>query len=104
MGTLVALAQDHEQEGVVKKRDGQRVRVDFSASGGKASTWVNASDLVPASGARDSDDESDRSRSPTSRGRGGSPVPVPLTERYEAKLRERNWSWRSWAWVCNRLT
>ena len=87
-GALVALAEDPDNKGVVKKRDGQRVRVDFSASGGKASTWVVASDLVLASEAQNSDDESDGG-SPTSRRRGGSPVPVPLTERYEAKLRRK---------------
>ena len=86
---IVALARAPDQPGVVRKRIGQRVRIDFGQSGGKASTWVDAKDLVPASGAPDSDDESvdgsDAAAPPTSRRGGGSPVPVPLTERFEAK-------------------
>ena len=86
----VALARSADQPGVVRKRIGQRVRVDFSQSGGKASTWVDAKDLVPTSAAPGSDDESvdgsESSPPTTSRRGGGSPVPVPLTERFEGKL------------------
>eukprot|EP01046_Picozoa_sp_COSAG06_P036786 COSAG06_NODE_4089_length_4586_cov_52.994874_2_plen_49_part_01 len=41
-GASVALATDSTQIGVVLKRQGKRVRIDFSGTGGKASAWVVA--------------------------------------------------------------
>jgi hypothetical protein len=79
----VALAAKPSEVGVVLKRQGMRVRVDFSQSGGKKSAWVTAKDLVAAGGGGSgSDDEVETGV----RARSASPVPVPLTERYEAKL------------------
>ena len=90
-GQAVSLAADEAQVGIVLKLQGQRVRVDFSQSGGKKSAWVIAKDLQPANGGDggdggDSDEEEPGSSDRGARGR--SPVPVALTERFEAKLKK----------------
>lgn len=45
-GARVQLVSDRTACGVVLKRDGNRVRVDFSASGGKKSRWLVADKLA----------------------------------------------------------
>ena len=45
VGAAVALASDPQATGTVLKRDGQRVRVDLSESGGPASKWMHVGDL-----------------------------------------------------------
>eukprot|EP01048_Picozoa_sp_COSAG05_P032503 COSAG05_NODE_12495_length_465_cov_10.871585_2_plen_68_part_01 len=44
-GARVERKQDPTQHGCVLKRDGKRVRVDFSASGGRSSAWVMLHEL-----------------------------------------------------------
>eukprot|EP01047_Picozoa_sp_COSAG01_P113553 COSAG01_NODE_42260_length_441_cov_49.716374_1_plen_126_part_10 len=47
-GLRVVLLSDHSWIGVVLKRAGPRVRVDFSPSGGPNSKWVEAQELCRA--------------------------------------------------------
>ena len=51
VGAAVALASDPQATGTVLKRDGQRVRVDLSESGGPASKWMHVGDLNAVSAA-----------------------------------------------------
>ena len=51
VGAAVALASDPQATGTVLKRDGQRVRVDLSESGGPASKWMHCGDLNAVSAA-----------------------------------------------------
>eukprot|EP01047_Picozoa_sp_COSAG01_P075987 COSAG01_NODE_13197_length_1621_cov_2.175427_1_plen_438_part_01 len=46
-GVAVCLAADAAVRGTVIRRTGMRVRVDFSASGGSPSKWVQCKDLAP---------------------------------------------------------
>jgi hypothetical protein len=46
----VKLIASSDEHGVVIKREGPRVRVDFSESGGKKSRWVKATELVKQGG------------------------------------------------------
>jgi hypothetical protein len=54
-GKAVRLKDEPETHGVILKRDGQRVRVDLSASGGPDSKWVHCRDLEEAPGDDDID-------------------------------------------------
>ena len=87
-GQTVALLADPTSVGKVLKAQGQRVRVDFSQSGGKKSAWVIAQDLMPGDGGDggDSDEEPGSGRSDRSARGTSPPAPIALTERYEAKL------------------
>ena len=53
VGAAVALASDPQATGTVLKRDGQRVRVDLSESGGPASKWMHVGDLNAVSEERE---------------------------------------------------
>ena len=76
-GAQVVLASDSKRYGRVIKRDGQKVRVDFSPSGGRKS-WTNVGDLLPRTEADVSSEDEDGA---------DAAAPVPLTDvRYEAKL------------------
>ena len=67
VGAAVALASDPQATGTVLKRDGQRVRVDLSESGGPASKWMHVGDLnavseeerEPAAAAAEEPDDDD---------------------------------------------
>jgi hypothetical protein len=72
VGMAVVKVADAQATGSVLKRDGARVRVDFSASGGPASKWLECSDLAAAGGAAaateavdtdEDDDERDEDKS-----------------------------------------
>ena len=56
-GAQVVLASDSKRYGRVVKREGQKVRVDFSASGGRKSTWSTVGDLLPRTEADVSSEE-----------------------------------------------
>ena len=51
VGMAVRMLNEASSIGEVLKRDGPRVRVDFSRSGGSSSSWVTAKDLAPAAAA-----------------------------------------------------
>ena len=55
VGAAVALASDPQATGTVLKRDGQRVRVDLSESGGPASKWMHVGDLNAVSAEPDAE-------------------------------------------------
>ena len=48
VGMTVTMLARPEETGTVLKRDGARVRVDFTPSGGPKSKWLTCGDLTAA--------------------------------------------------------
>eukprot|EP01047_Picozoa_sp_COSAG01_P096868 COSAG01_NODE_27286_length_689_cov_1.415254_1_plen_144_part_10 len=71
-GLRVALISDTSQVGVVLKRQGPRVRVDFSQTGGKGSKWHLAQELCRAPGGSES-----QAAQPLAPASAPSPPPAP---------------------------